>query len=290
VFKWALVDKVRGRRRSPPRFAQVPQVPLDPAEVATPPAKGEPVRISWLGHSSFLVQLEGVSLLVDPLLRRHIFPRIPRNGEPPLPIERLPKIDATLVSHAHYDHLDLPSVKAAKARTIAGEGIGRILAGAVPEVTELGWWQATEVGPVKIHFVPSQHWSRRGLNDVNEALWGGFVIEGGGKRIYHSGDTAYFEGFRLIGERFCGIDAALLPIGAYDPAWFMEKQHMNPEQAIQAYVDLGARQMVAMHWGTFKLTDEPLLEPPERARADWARRGLPEKSLRILAIGEQLRI
>ena len=290
VMKWAFVDKLRGRRRSSPRFAEVPSVALDPESVATPPAPGEPARVTWLGHASFLVQLEGVSLLIDPLLRDHIFPRIPRNGAPPLPIDRLPKIDATLVTHAHFDHLDLPSVRAARARTIAGEGNARTLRGAVPEVTELNWWHSTEVGPVKVHFVPSHHWSRRGLNDVNEALWGGFVIEGRGARIYHSGDTAYFDGFKLIGERFPGIDTALLPIGAYDPAWFMERQHMNPEQAVQAHVDLGAREMVAMHWGTYKLTDEPLLEPPERARAEWTRRALPERALHILAIGEQLRV
>src|SRR5690606_26057539 len=119
----------------------------------------------------------------------------------------------------------------------------------------------------------------------NEALWGGFVIEGPGARLYHSGDTAYFEGFEELGRRFPGIDAAMLPIGAYDPAWFMERQHMNPEQAIQAFVDLGARRFLAMHWGTFKLTDEPLDEPPQRARAEWSRRALPADALHVLPVG-----
>jgi len=146
------------------------------------------------------------------------------------------------------------------------------------------------VNDVRVTYVPSQHWSRRGLFDTNETLWGGFVIEGTKARIYHAGDTAYFEGFKEIGARFAGIDAALLPIGAYDPPWFMERQHMNPEQAVQAFLDLGARKLVAMHWGTFKLTDEPLDEPPRRLRQEWARRGLPEAALHIPAIGETLQL
>jgi L-ascorbate metabolism protein UlaG (beta-lactamase superfamily) len=141
-----------------------------------------------------------------------------------------------------------------------------------------------------VTFVPSQHWSRRGLFDTNQALWGGFVIEGSRSRLYHAGDTAWFEGFREIGNRFPGLDAALLPIGAYDPPWFMERQHMNPEQAVQAFVDLGARRFVAMHWGTFKLTDEPLEEPPQRLRAEWQRRDLSPEGLRIPAIGETIEL
>jgi L-ascorbate metabolism protein UlaG (beta-lactamase superfamily) len=126
------------------------------------------------------------------------------------------------------------------------------------------------------------------LFDVNETLWGGFVIEGSRSRIYHAGDTAYFEGFNEIGKRFNDIDYALLPIGAYDPAWFMEKQHMNPEQAVQAFLDLGAGNLLAMHWGTFKLTDEPLDEPPRRLRAEWEKRNLPSGSLHIIPIGSTL--
>ena len=114
-------------------------------------------------------------------------------------------------------------------------------------------------------------WVRRGLNDANETLWGGFVIEGSSARVYHSGDTAYFEGFTEIKKRVGPIDAALLPIGAYDPAWFMSKQHINPEEAVRAFGDLGAREFIAMHWGTFQLTDEPLDEPPARLSAEWQR-------------------
>src|SRR5256885_1011069 len=163
------------------------------------------------------------------------------------------------------------SVREAGARVIAGLGMSRLL-----ECEELDWWQAARISDrVQVTFVPSQHWSRRGLGDTNRALWGGFVVAGPSGRVYHSGDTAYFEGFGEIGRRFPRIDAALLPIGAYDPPWFLEKQHMNPEHAVQAFLDLGARRLGAVHWGTFKLTDEPPHRPPPRLRARWGGRWCP---------------
>ncbi len=286
VFRWAVIDKITGRRRRSPDRAEVPQVRPDVKLLSRPPAVGEPARITWIGHASWLVQLDGVSLLIDPVFSERISGLIRRNVPPALRPEELPRIDATLVTHAHYDHYDRPSVLAAGARAIVGRGL-RV---EVPSV-ELSWWDSHLVGEgVRVTYVPSQHWSRRGLFDTNKTLWGGFVVEGGNARIYHSGDTAYFAGFAQIGARFAAIDAALLPIGAYDPPWFMEKQHMNPEQAVQAFLDLGAKKLVAMHWGTFKLTDEPLDEPPQRLRAEWQRRQLPESALRIPAIGETIEL
>jgi L-ascorbate metabolism protein UlaG (beta-lactamase superfamily) len=282
VFRWAVLDRLAGRRRSSAAKADVPRVQPDAGVLARAPAPGQPARITWIGHASWLVQLDGVSLLVDPVFSERISGLIRRNVPAALQPAQLPRIDATLVTHSHYDHYDVPSVCAAGARMIAGAGLG--------DGAQLGWWDAERVGEVRVSFVPSQHWSRRGLFDTNETLWGGFVIEGTTARIYHAGDTAYFEGFKEIGARFPGIDAALLPIGAYDPPWFMERQHMNPEQAVQAFLDLGARRLVAMHWGTFKLTDEPLDEPPRRLREEWARRGLPGAALHIPAIGETLQL
>lgn len=286
VFRWAVLDKLTGRRRRSPRTAQVPAVRADVERLRTAPAPGEPARLTWLGHASWLVQLDGASILVDPIFGKRISYVIPRNAPAPLQPAQLPRIDATLVTHSHYDHYDRPSVLAARAPVLLGTGLGR---GLPLPVRELGWWDSERVNDhVRVTFVPSQHWSRRGLFDTNQTLWGGFVIEGSRSRVYHAGDTAYFEGFAEIGRRFPTLDAALLPIGAYDPAWFMEKQHMNPEQAVQAFVDLGARAFVAMHWGTFKLTDEPLDEPPRRLRAEWERRGLPQAAMRIPAIGESI--
>jgi len=281
VFRWAVVDRILRRRRRSPRSAEVPVAALDPARLATPPAPGEPARITWLGHASWLLQLDGASLLVDPVFG-DIPPGIARNVPAPLQPGQLPPIDRTLVSHNHYDHYDRRSVLAARAPVLGGTSFGRL---PLP-VRELGWWEEERIkGSLRVAFVPSQHWSRRGLFDVNRSLWGGFLVAGSRTRLYHSGDTAYFDGFARIRERYGPPDAALLPIGAYDPPWFMEKQHMNPEQAVQAFLDLGARHFVAMHWGTFKLSDEPLDEPPRRLRAEWRRRGLPEERLHIPAMG-----
>ena len=288
VLKWAVVDSLAGRRRRAPATANVPHVTPDLELLATPPAVGEGARLPWLGHAAWLVQLDGLSLVIDPTLFDRIAFTITRNGRPPLTPEQLPKIDASLVSHNHYDHLDWPSLKRIGAPVITGLNMKRHL-GELP-TTELDWWGTTFIGGVKIHFVPAQHWSRRGLRDVNESLWGGFVIEGSSAVVYHSGDTAYFDGFKEIGRRFPGIDAAMLPIGAYDPEWFMRKQHMNPEDATQSFVDLGAKQFLAMHWGTFKLTDEPLLEPPVKLEAEWQKRGLDPAVKRVLAVGETVTV
>ena len=287
VWKWAVRDKLAGRRRKSPPNATVPAVAPDAHALRVPPAPGEPARLVWLGHASWLVQMEGVSLLLDPVLGDSIAGFARRNGKVPLRADALPAVDAQLVTHNHYDHMDAPSLRAIAAPVVVGLENARHMNGRMP-VTELGWWDTVEVGGVRVTYVPSQHWSRRSLNDANVSLWGGFVIEGGGVSIYHSGDTAYFEGFAEIGRRFPRLDAALLPIGAYDPRWFMSKQHMDPREALDAFQDLKARTVVAMHWGTFKLTDEPLDEPPALFRQDATARGFGEDVARVAAVGETI--
>ena len=288
VWKWMVVDQLAGRRRKSPPRAPVPFVVPEPGVFQTPPAPGEPARLCWLGHASWLVQLHGRSLLIDPVLRDGIV-GVRSNGHAPIAPAGLPPIDAQLVSHNHYDHMDLPSLRAVGAPVVAGVGNARYLRGRFP-VTELHWWESADVSGVRVTFVPSQHWSRRTLTDTNRALWGGFVIEAGGLSIYHSGDTAAFDGFAEIGRRFPGLDLALLPIGAYDPEWFMSKQHMNPRDALDAFRALGARRMVAMHWGTFKLTDEPLDEPPALLRAEATARGLAPEAVHVASVGERIRV
>lgn len=291
LVRWMVVDTLRGRRRKSPRTAKVPVVKPDVAALKAPPPLGAPARLTWLGHASWLVQLDGVSLLIDPVLRPHLFPRIKRNAGPGLEIHELPRIDASLVSHSHYDHLDEPTLAAVGAPVVGGLGIGAYVRRSV-KTHELAWWQTHlfGAGRVKVHFVPAQHWSRRArADDTNRSLWGGFVVEGSRATVYHSGDTAYFSGFREIGQRF-PVDAAMLPIGAYDPEWFMREQHMNPEDAAQAFEDLRARTFLAMHWGTFKLTDEPLDEPPMLLREQWSRRRLDPEACRIPAIGETVHV
>lgn len=290
VLKWAVVDRLMGRRRPGSASPPAPRVDVDVDALRRPPEPGQPARLTWIGHASWLIQLDGVSLLIDPIFSDRLGPGIQRFVPPALGVADLGRIDAQLVTHNHRDHLDMPSVRAVGRPVIAGLGMAPLFAGHGLDCTELPWWSETRVGAVTIRFVPSQHWSRRGLNDTNATLWGGFVIEGSTARLYHSGDTAYFDGFSEIGRRVGAIDAALLPIGAYDPSWFMSKQHMNPEEATRAFVDLGARKFVAMHWGTFKLTDEPLDEPPARLAAEWQRRALDPAACHVLPIGGTLHV
>jgi L-ascorbate metabolism protein UlaG (beta-lactamase superfamily) len=176
-------------------------------------------------------------------------------------------VDIVLVTHNHRDHMDTPTLRhfAWAPIAVVPMGLGPALCRlGYREVKELEWWQTIRAGDVSITFVPSQHWSRRGLVDTNATLWGGYVLEGGGKRVYHAGDSAYFDGFRQIAWRIGSPDAALLPIGAYEPEWFMRKEHMNPDDALMAASDLDARRILPMHWGTYQLSDEWLGEPPQK--------------------------
>jgi L-ascorbate metabolism protein UlaG (beta-lactamase superfamily) len=285
VLKWSVLDRLTGQRRSSPDRAPIPSVEPDLAHLAAPPRPGEGARITWIGHASFLLQLDGLSLVTDLILSDKVAHLIPRNAPPGIPLEQLPHVDAALVSHSHHDHLDLATLTVVGAPVYAGLGLGRTVRREGLRCVELGWWQSAELGGIEITFVPAQHWSRRAFGASNRTLWGGFVVKGSSATLYHAGDTAYFSGFHEIGQRF-RIDAALLPIGAYDPAWFMSPQHMNPEEALQAFQDLGATTFFAMHWGTFKLSDEPLDEPPLRLEAERRRRGIAAARVRVLAVGE----
>jgi L-ascorbate metabolism protein UlaG (beta-lactamase superfamily) len=287
LLRWQILDRLNGAKRSSPDRAPIPTVEPDRDRLREPPARGQGARITWLGHSSFLVQLDGVSLLLDPVLGDRMGPAgvMSRNVPPALRPEELPNIDASLVSHDHWDHMDVPTLRAVGAVVLAGLGTDAPFAREKLQHVPLRWWQTVKIRGIAITFVPSQHFSGRGLGGRDRTLWGGFVIQGPSATLYHSGDTGYFSGFKEIGRRFPGIDVAMLPIGAYDPRWFMAPVHVDPEEALQAFVDLGARTFVAMHWGTFKQADEPLDEPPVRLEAERARRAIPEERVKVLAIG-----
>ena len=283
VLRWQLDMGPEPRRRSP-RQAPVPFVANDGKALAGAPRPA----LTWIGHATYLLQLAGASVLTDPIFSSRLAV-IARNVPPGVAFEALPQIDVVTVSHNHRDHMDAPTLRrlGPSPTYVVPLGLAGWFRGhGMPNVVELDWWQSAEVAGVKITLVPAQHWSRRGLNDVDETLWGGFVYEGSGLRAYHSGDTAYFSGFRSIGERLGPIDAAMLPIGAYEPRWFMKPQHMNPDDALQAFLDLGAKRFFAMHWGTFKLTDEPINEPPQILRRLWSERALDGERLCIPSIGE----
>jgi len=254
--------------------------------------KGLADALTWIGHATFLVQLGGRSALIDPVMSPSIAGGLfRRNVAPGLAWQALPKIDLVLVSHDHRDHMDAPTLRRLGPGPVyvVPQGLGRWFARAgLRRVVEMAWWQRERIEGLDVTFVPSEHWSRRGLLDKNASWWGGYVIERGGLRVYHSGDSAWFDGFALIGESCGAIDAAMLPIGAYAPRWFMRSQHMDPADAVRAFSALGAKRFVAMHWGTFKLTDEDLREPPQLLAQAWRGENLPRQRLAVPAIGETI--
>jgi L-ascorbate metabolism protein UlaG (beta-lactamase superfamily) len=289
ILRWKAGLHHEKRPPSPMTGVEVPRVANDGRELR----KATHDALTWIGHATFLVQLGGTSALVDPVMSPRIAGLIPRNVAPGLDWPALPKIDLVLVTHNHRDHMDAPSLMRLGPDPVyvVPRGLRRWFERAgLRRVVEMAWWQREQIAGIEVTFVPAEHWSRRGLFDVNETWWGGYVLGRGGLRVYHSGDTAWFEGFRLIGERCGPIEAATLPIGAYAPRWFMRRQHMDPADAVRAFRALGAARFVAMHWGTFKLTDEPLGEPPRLLRETWERENMPREPLAVPAIGETLRL
>ncbi|HET9258299.1 MAG TPA: MBL fold metallo-hydrolase [Pseudonocardiaceae bacterium] len=242
----------------------------------------------WLGHASFLLRLGGRTVAVDPVLSQRILGAGRRFTPPGL--NRLPLLDLLLISHNHYDHLDAPTVRTLARDTpvVVPGGLGRwFRRRGFASVTELDWWESVRLGALEVSFVPSHHWSGRGLFDHCASLWGGWVLTAsGGPRVYHAGDSAYGPFFAEIGSRYPGIGAAMLPVGAYSPRWFMRAMHVDPEGAVRAAQELGARVMVPMHWGTFCLSREPALEPIERTRAAWAAASRLRADLWDIAVGE----
>ena len=246
--------------------------------------------LTWVGHATYLVRTGGINVLADPVWTDKLpGPRSHRLTPPGIAFEDLPPIDAVVISHNHYDHQDKPTLLRLPKRTpmlVPGASATWFRKLGFTDVRELDWYQSTRVGTLDVDFVPSHHWSRRGLFDTCRHLWGGWVITSAHHRLYHAGDTGYGHFFHQIGKRYPGIDAAMLPIGAYAPRWFMKPVHTDPDEAIQALDDLGAKRMATMHWGTFVLTAEPFLEPMVRTQAAWAKSGRDMADLWDLALGE----
>ena len=296
-----LWDILRWKLGLPPREkAVMPQAPTLPAprqilwreDIAEPPASGW--RVAWLGHASFLLQGAGLSLLIDPVFSPHCaplrLPFLPRQSAPPCTLADLPAIDAVLLTHSHYDHLDLPTLNRLGQGTplIVPEGhAGWLRRAGFKDVAELSWFSSQALAHgVTLTATPAQHFTARTLWDRNQAHWCGWHLAGGGHTLWHAGDSAYSDDFREIGRRLGPIDFSMIPIGAYQPRHIMRTMHMNPEEAVTVFRETGCRRAVAMHWGTFKLTDEPLGEPPLRLAQAVQDQGLPADTFVAGAIGQ----
>ncbi|MFD1205413.1 MBL fold metallo-hydrolase [Sporosarcina contaminans] len=255
------------------------------------------LTITWIGHSTFLLQICGLTIVTDPVWAKQMgFSR--RMEEPGLSIHEIPPIDVILLSHSHYDHLHIRSIRSLKGSPVVlvPEGLGQYMRKLMNgnEVHELPWWDYVTIDSVEFHFVPAQHWTKRTLTDTNTSHWGGWVIQRASTEgqttpsIYFAGDSGYFQGFREIGMKFKNITYALMPIGAYEPEWFMGTQHVTPEEAIQAFIDVGAEIFIPMHYGAFRLADDTTDEALNRLLAEWERLELSSSRLRLLKHGETI--
>jgi N-acyl-phosphatidylethanolamine-hydrolysing phospholipase D len=290
--RWTFIARRTWESLTFPRAFEAPRVANDGAALREVPP---PRSITWVGHATLLVQVDGLNVLTDPNWSARAGPTswigARRLNPPGLAFEDLPRIDVVTISHDHYDHLDLPTVKRLAAvhdpLFVVPLGMAAWFADAgMSRVVELDWWQEHEHRGVRFVCTPAQHFSQRSLWDGNRRLWASWAVLGRERRFYHGGDTGYFAGFREIGRRFGPFDVAALPIGAYLPPSIMKLVHTTPEEAVQAFVDLDARVMLGMHWGTFDLAEEPLDEPPARMLAEIGRRGIDPARAWILKIGE----
>jgi L-ascorbate metabolism protein UlaG (beta-lactamase superfamily) len=255
--------------------------------------EGSALRVTFVNHSTVLIQTAGLNILTDPQYSKRCSPVSflgpKRVHAPGVAFDDLPPIDLVLLSHNHYDHLDLPTLRrlshAHDYRIVAGLQASRDLPSSWRQrIVELDWWASVDLG-LEIHFVPAQHFSARGFLDRFKVLWGGFVVKAPSGPVYFAGDTAYGPHFHRIRERLGDMRYAILPVGAYEPRWFMEKVHMTPEDAVRAFDDLGCERALAVHWGCFHLADEPIGEPRERLEAAVKQSGIDPARFRAVDPG-----
>ena len=295
LLRWVRERRSRRPVPSPPRGS----FPTAAPAIASPRAGPGELTATWIGHSTVLLQIGGMNVLTDPVFSQRAFPvqwMGPRRVmDPALAIDALPPLDVVLLSHNHYDHLDRPAVKRiARAHPDASWIVPLGLGGYIRpwgarEIIELDWWEETRSHGLRVTATPARHFSARRAGDRNRSLWCGFAVALEGTRLWFAGDTAYHPEFAEIGARCGPLDFVMIPIGAYEPRWFMERVHVNPEEAVRIYEDVTRAQaalMLGIHWGTFRLTDEPMDEPPRLTLKHWRERGLDEDRLWIARFGE----
>ena len=303
VLEWRRQRRGQVLPADPPRNS----FPTARPEISYARAPATDHTATWIGHSTVLLQFGGLNIITDPVFSQRASPLQwagPRRlMDPAIAIDALPPLDVVLLSHTHYDHLDKPAVRQLarahpNATWVVPLGVGAYVRGwGAREIVELDWWQQTTVGALHVTATPARHFSARRLGDRNTTLWCGFAFELAGKRAFFAGDTAYHDQFRTVGERCGPFDLVMIPIGAYDPRWFMHVVHVDPEEAVQIYQDIIAAQpvephplMLGIHWGTFRLTDEAMDEPPRRTAERWRLAGLDNDRLWIARFGETRRL
>jgi L-ascorbate metabolism protein UlaG (beta-lactamase superfamily) len=280
-----------------PRTRWPSEVAVQQRRPSTP--KSDEVIVTFIGHSSVLIQSSSGNVLVDPVYSRRASPVTfagPRRvREPGVRFEDLPNISLLLLSHNHYDHCDLATLGRVERRfhppAVTPLGNGRLLRSAgFRQIVEIDWWESTTAASLAVTMTPAQHFSARGPFDRNRALWGGFLIEVGGLRIFHAGDSGYGPHFREIAARLGPIDLACLPIGAYEPRWFMKDIHVDPREAVQAHLDLVPRQSLGIHFGTFQLTPEGIDQPVHDLKDALRQRGVPLEKFRTVEVGDSVSV
>lgn len=264
---------------------QIPVVVNDGAYLKD---RGQPASVTWVGHSSFAVQDGGDVFLTDPHFGARAL--IPRRLSPPgIPLWAVPAEAFAVLSHNHYDHMDEWTVRHLPAAIpwFVPMGLGEWFRKRGRQAVEMDWWQSVRHGRWTLTCLPAQHWSNRLGVERNGTLWCSWMLDSGERRYYFAGDSGYYHGFAEIGRRFPDIDVAFLPIGAYEPRWFMSAQHADPAEGYRAFLDLGARTMIPMHWGCFDLTNEPVDLAPKVLAEVLEREGGDRDRVRILAVGER---
>ncbi|WP_421385090.1 MBL fold metallo-hydrolase [Bacillus salacetis] len=247
--------------------------------------------LTWIGHSTFLIQLDGLNILTDPVWARRMGTG-KRLTEPGLTLSEIPAIDIILISHGHYDHLDFATIKRIKGDPVfyVPHGLkSAFTRRGYERIVEADWWDSFSEKGVLIDFVPAQHWTKRTLTDTNTSHWGGWVLRGEHHKqsIHFVGDTGYFRGFKEIAEKL-SPDIILMPIGAYEPEWFMRDSHINPEDSVTAFKEMSGGLFIPMHYGAYRLADDTGPEALSRLLAEWENQQLEREKLKILDIGETL--